>query len=74
LEFFRSKYPSAYNAKIITDTATKLSKGYGFVKFTNQEEAYKAIAETNGQFFMSKMLKVSTAFLKTKEEAQEESN
>ena len=37
LEFFRSKYSSAFSAKIITDTATKLSKGYGFVKFANLE-------------------------------------
>jgi RNA recognition motif-containing protein len=37
LEFFKSKYPSAYMSKIITDNATKLSKGYGFVKFTNNE-------------------------------------
>lgn len=35
LDFFKSKYPSAYMSKIITDNSTKLSKGYGFVKFTN---------------------------------------
>jgi RNA recognition motif-containing protein len=44
LELFRMRYPSAFNAKIITDNATKISKGYGFVKFTNHEEAHKAIA------------------------------
>lgn len=30
-------------SKIITDGTTKASKGYGFVKFTNSEEAAKAI-------------------------------
>lgn len=44
LEFFRAKYPSAFLSKIITDSSTKVSKGYGFVKFTNAEEASKAIA------------------------------
>lgn len=72
LEFFRAKFPSAYLSKIITDTATKVSKGYGFVKFTNAEEAAKAIAEMNGQSLLGKALKVSTAFMKTKEEAHEE--
>lgn len=67
LEFFRAKFPSAYLSKIITDTATKVSKGYGFVKFTNAEEAAKAIAEMNGQSLLGKALKVSTAFMKTKE-------
>lgn len=37
LELFKSKYPSAFNAKIKTDTATKVSKGYGFVKFTSND-------------------------------------
>jgi RNA recognition motif-containing protein len=53
--------------KIITDNATKLSKGYGFVKFTNNEESVKAITEMNGQMLMGKALKVSTAYMKTKE-------
>ena len=33
MEFFKSKYPSVYGAKIINDPATKISKGYGFVMF-----------------------------------------
>lgn len=35
LQLFKSKYPSAFMSKIITDPATKASKGYGFVKFSN---------------------------------------
>lgn len=54
--------------KIITDNTTKLSKGYGFVKFSSQEDAQKAIAETNGQNVFGKVIKVSNAYLKTKEE------
>jgi RNA recognition motif-containing protein len=65
-EFFKSKYSSVYAAKIITDTTTKASKGYGFVKFTNQDEAQRAIAETNGYNFQGKPMKVSHAYTKTK--------
>jgi RNA recognition motif-containing protein len=59
-------------SKIITDGTTKVSKGYGFVKFTNNEESVRAIAEMNGQMLMGKAIKVSTAYLKTKEEALNE--
>ena len=57
--------------KIITDPSTKISKGYGFVKFGNLEESQKAITEINGHVFMGRALKVSTAYMKSKEETQE---
>jgi len=31
-------------SKIITEGINKVSKGYGFVKFTNNEEAHRAIS------------------------------
>jgi RNA recognition motif-containing protein len=67
LELFRTKYSSAFMSKIITDGATKTSKGYGFVKFTNHDEAHKAIVEMNGYVLLSKAIKVSTAYLKPKD-------
>ena len=69
---FKNKYPSVFNAKIITDTVTKLNKGYGFVKFRDQEEANRAIIEMNGFVFMGKALKVSNAHSNTKVETQVE--
>lgn len=66
LEFFRVRYPSAFMSKIITDNLSKASKGYGFVKFTNQEEAQKAIQDMNGQQLLGRPIKVSNAYLKTK--------
>lgn len=54
-------------SKIITDTATKISKGYGFVKFTNHDEGQKAISEMNGQSVLGKTIKVSNAYMKTKD-------
>lgn len=65
-EFFRGKYSSVFATKIITDNNTKASKGYGFVKFTNQDEAQRAIAENNGINFQGKNMKVSHAYMKAK--------
>lgn len=54
-------------SKIITDPSTKISKGYGFVKFTNLDEANKALIEMNGQTIGDKVIKVSQAHQKQKE-------
>lgn len=37
-DHFRSKYSSVTGSKIITEPSSKLSKGYGFVKFSNSTE------------------------------------
>lgn len=66
LQFFKQKYPSAFMSKIITDPATKASKGYGFVKFSSLEEANKALVEMNGQTIGDKAIKVSQAHQKQK--------
>jgi len=42
-------YGTVEEAKIITDHLTKISRGYGFVKFSNPEEAEKAIEGLNGK-------------------------
>lgn len=46
-------------ATIIIDKFSKRSKGFGFVTFTNDEAAQKAIAEMNGKDFEGRALKVS---------------
>jgi RNA recognition motif-containing protein len=66
LELFRPKYSSVFMAKIITDPTSKASKGYGFVKFGNLDEANKAITEMNGMVVVNKTIKVSHAHQKGK--------
>lgn len=66
LQLFKQKYPSAFMSKIITDPATKASKGYGFVKFSNLDDANKALIEMNGQIIGDKAIKVSQAHQKQK--------
>lgn len=70
LEFFSEKYPSVYFARIIYDPVTKYSKSYGFVEFSNANEAQKAIAETTGMILAGRMIRVSNANTKTEQQAQ----
>ena len=57
-EFFEEKYKSVVSAKIVTDNISKVSKGYGFVKFSNPAESNKAINEMNGKYLCGRPIKV----------------
>lgn len=65
--FFKEKYSSVINSKIIVDPSTKISKGYGFVKFSDKNESEKAISEMNGQVLNGKPMKTGTASYKKNE-------
>lgn len=47
--------------QIIIDPATGRSKGYGFVRFTNEYERDQAIAQLNGSYLGSKTIRVGEA-------------
>ena len=68
--FFKEKYKSVINSKIIVDPSTKISKGYGFVKFSDKAESEKAISEMNGQALNGKTMKTGTASYKKNEKKQ----
>ena len=55
-ETFKSCYPSVICARVVTDNITGKSKGYGFVRFRNQDECNLAIQEKNGTSLMSRYL------------------
>lgn len=55
--FFSNYYTSIIGAKIIVDPSSKVSKGYGFVKFGDQKESQKSITEMNGKILNGKALK-----------------
>ena len=59
-EFFGNKYGfnSIIEAKVITDQNTKQSKGFGFVRFHSQHFAQKAMMECNGNYLLTKQLKL----------------
>jgi RNA recognition motif-containing protein len=54
--FFKKKYDSVHHANIITDNG--ISKGYGFVLFTNENEYLKCLNEMNGIIFHGNHIKV----------------
>ena len=68
--YFKEKYKSVINSKIIVDPSTKISKGYGFVKFSDKCESEKAISEMNGQTLNGKIMKTGTASYKKNEKKQ----
>ncbi|KAI7892040.1 uncharacterized protein EV154DRAFT_506124 [Mucor mucedo] len=61
LSVFRLKYPSCHSAKIMTDPLTGISRGYGFVRFLNQNEQQEAVVEMNGVICSDRPMRVSFA-------------
>lgn len=56
-----SKYGEVKYAKVITDQATGRSKGFGFVEMSSDEEAQKAIDQSNGVEIGGRAIRVSEA-------------
>jgi nucleolar protein 4 len=59
-EYFSESYPLKH-ATVVVDPKTKQPKGYGFVTFTDAEDAQQALAEFNGSKFEGKKIKVEIA-------------
>lgn len=59
------------SARVMTNPATGQSKGYGFVSFSNFEDAGNALEDMNGQFLRTKPLIV--AYHEPKKPRQEKS-
>ena len=55
---FLKLYKSVIGAKIVIDPITRKSKGYGFVRFSDQNESQRAILEMNGFEINGKAIKV----------------
>lgn len=54
--FFLAEYPSTLFAKIIVDSKTKISKGYGFVDVSSHEEYTKILGSKSKKVFKGKTL------------------
>lgn len=53
---FKAKYPSVYYASIINDNG--ISRGYGFVHFSKEEEYKRCLKEMNGMFLDNRIIRV----------------
>ncbi|XP_065872654.1 polyadenylate-binding protein RBP47-like isoform X2 [Euphorbia lathyris] len=60
-ETFSSKYPSVKGAKVVTDLNTGRSKGYGFVRFGDENERSRAMGEMNGVYCSSRPMRIGVA-------------
>ncbi|KAG1143555.1 hypothetical protein G6F37_003421 [Rhizopus arrhizus] len=65
LALFRTKYSSCHSVKIMTNSSTGLSRGYGFVRFSDQQEQQQAVIEMNGILCKNRPMRVSFATPKT---------
>ncbi|KAI5670822.1 hypothetical protein M9H77_11186 [Catharanthus roseus] len=60
-ETFRVNYPSVKGAKVVTDRLTGRTKGYGFVKFSDESEQIRAMNEMNGRFCSTRPMRIGPA-------------
>ncbi|XP_021992551.1 polyadenylate-binding protein RBP47 isoform X1 [Helianthus annuus] len=60
-ETFAGRYPSVKGAKVVFDSNTGCSKGYGFVRFGDESERTRAMSEMNGQYCSSRPMRVGVA-------------
>nr|GLL47333.1 polyadenylate-binding protein RBP47-like isoform X1 [Ipomoea trifida] len=60
-ETFASRYSSVKGAKVVVDANTGRSKGYGFVRFGDENEKSRAMTEMNGVYCSSRPMRVGVA-------------
>ncbi|KAB1207117.1 Polyadenylate-binding protein RBP47 [Morella rubra] len=60
-ETFASRFPSVKGAKVVIDSNTGRSKGYGFVRFGDENERSRAITEMNGTYCSSRPMRLGVA-------------
>ncbi|KAM0950873.1 putative RNA recognition motif domain, nucleotide-binding alpha-beta plait domain superfamily [Dioscorea sansibarensis] len=60
-ETFGSRYSSVKGAKVVIDANTGRSKGYGFVRFGDDEEKTRAMTEMNGVYCSSRPMRIGAA-------------
>lgn len=60
-ETFRAVFSSVKGAKVVTDRLTGRTKGYGFVKFADENEQLRAMTEMNGRFCSTRPMRIGPA-------------
>lgn len=60
-ETFVSKYPSVKAAKVVIDANSGRSKGYGFVRFGDDNERNQAMTEMNGVYCSTRPMRIGPA-------------
>ena len=63
---FQSKFPSCKSAKIMSDPMSGMSRGYGFVRFSDESEQQGALQTMQGVYCGNRPMRISTATPKNK--------
>ncbi|KAL0384188.1 UNVERIFIED_CONTAM: Polyadenylate-binding protein RBP47 [Sesamum radiatum] len=58
---FASRFPSVKGAKVVVDANSGRSKGYGFVRFGDENERSRAMTEMNGVYCSSRPMRIGVA-------------
>lgn len=61
VSLFQSRFPSCKSAKIMTDAMSGQSRGYGFVRFSDENDQQRALMEMQGVYCGNRPMRVSTA-------------
>ncbi|RKF64285.1 putative RNA-binding protein C23E6.01c [Erysiphe neolycopersici] len=66
VSLFQARFPSCKSAKIMTDPISGMSRGYGFVRFANEQDQQRALNEMQGVYCGNRPMRISTATPKNK--------
>ncbi|KAL2214880.1 mRNA binding post-transcriptional regulator [Thermoascus aurantiacus ATCC 26904] len=69
VSLFQSRFPSCKSAKIMTDPISGMSRGYGFVRFSDENDQQRALTEMQGVYCGNRPMRISTATPKNKNHA-----
>lgn len=58
---FQARYTSCKSAKIMTDANTGQSRGYGFVRFGDENDQQRALGDMQGVYCGNRPMRISTA-------------
>ena len=65
VSLFQNRFPSCKSAKIMTDPISGMSRGYGFVRFSDDGDQQRALTEMQGVYCGNRPMRISTATPKT---------
>ncbi|KIW82055.1 hypothetical protein AYO21_04200 [Fonsecaea monophora] len=66
VSLFQGRFPSCKSAKIMTDPISGMSRGYGFVRFSDEGDQQRALSEMQGVYCGNRPMRISTATPKNK--------
>ncbi|KAL8657932.1 MAG: hypothetical protein Q9226_001427 [Calogaya cf. arnoldii] len=66
VSLFQNRFPSCKSAKIMTDPISGMSRGYGFVRFSDEQDQQRALSEMQGVYCGNRPMRISTATPKNK--------